>query len=216
MPDLQVSVSVFMPLPQKICPPSALLYSVIFCHFFDGVLTVFSVFLGLLCLKQTMMPMIWWVLGEKKHSVCFAAPFSSRIKVEQEKSCSKAELSKQKWSGLVLYTAVSTYTLGPDLLAMKVCIICITYIYIILVFASSMWRVWCLVWQWSFIVLLADQHHYHKRSCLAGASMCFWTQAVGYLQQVAQNTVSADTQMATLFFTSTRGTFTSKNLHRLV
>ena len=129
MPDLQVSVSVFMPLPQKICPPSALLYSVIFCHFFDGVLMVFSVFLGFLCLKQTMMPMIWFVRGEKKHSVCFAAPFSSRIKVEQ-KSCSKAELSKQKWSGLVLYTAVSIYTFGPDLLAVKVCIICITYIYI--------------------------------------------------------------------------------------
>ena len=35
------------------------------------------------------------------------------------------------------------------------------------------------------MVLLADQHR--KRSCLAGASTCFWTQCTDYLQQVTQN-----------------------------
>ena len=39
------------------------------------------------------------------------------------------------------------------------------------VFASSMCPVRRLVWQWTFIVLLADQHR--KRFCLAGASTCF-------------------------------------------
>ena len=37
--------------------------------------------------------------------------------------------------------------------------------------ASSMCPVRRLVWQWTFIVLLADQHR--KRFCLAGASTCF-------------------------------------------
>ena len=42
-----------------------------------------------------------------------------------------------------------------------------------------------LVWQWVFIVLLADQHQ--MRSCLAGASTCFWTLGTEHLQQVTQN-----------------------------
>ena len=71
---------------KRCCTP---LSSVTFCWCFDGFLSVSRV--SLFEADE----------GEKKHTVCFLAPFRSRIKVEREKSCSKAELSKQKCSGLV-------------------------------------------------------------------------------------------------------------------
>ena len=51
------------------------------------------------------------------------------------------------------------------------------------------------------MVLLADQHG--KRSCLAGASTCFWTQCTEYLQQVTQSAVSAGTLYRRLYHFST-------------
>ena len=53
----------------------------------------------------------------------------------------------------------------------------------------------------AFMVLLADQHR--KRSCLAGASTCFWTQCTEYLQQVTQSAVSAGTLYRRLYHFST-------------
>ena len=53
------------------------------------------------------------------------------------------------------------------------------------------------------MVLLADQHR--KRSCLAGASTCFWTQCTEYLQQVTQSAVSAGTWYRRLYFSTVLG-----------
>ena len=53
------------------------------------------------------------------------------------------------------------------------------------------------------MVLLADQHG--KRSCLAGASTCFWTQCTEYLQQVTQSAVSAGTSYRQLYFSTVLG-----------
>ena len=100
----------------------------------------------------------------------------SRTKVEQGKSFSTAALSKQKWNSpvAILQSALILLNLsiwgggrwgwGVSLLACDTC---------------GCWR------GWVFMVLLADQHQ--KRSCLAGASTCFWTQCTEYLQQVTQS-----------------------------
>ena len=56
-----------------------------------------------------------------------------------------------------------------------------------------------------FIVFLADQHR--KRSCLAEASTCFWTQGTEHLQQVTQSPQFQPVLvLATLLFTGTMGT----------
>ena len=95
--------------------------------------------------------------------------------------------TEMKWSGS--YLAVSTHTWDLS--------------------TSSMRHVWLSVHGFS------DQRW--KRSCLAGASTCFWTQCTEYLPQVTQ---SAQFQlvlgMATLFFTGTRETFIGKNRCMLV
>jgi len=63
-----------------------------------------------------------------------------------------------------------------------------------------------------FTVLLADQHQ--KRSWLARPSTCLWTQGTEYFPQVTQTTQFQSVHgMATLSFTGTRRTFTSKNQH---
>ena len=82
----------------------------------------------------------------------------------------------------VQHLAVSTYTLGPAHL-------------------EGVGKI--------FTVLLADQHW--KRSLLARASTCLWTQGTEYFPQVTQTARFQSVHgMATLSFTGTRGTFTSK------
>ena len=93
-------------------------------------------------------------------SLRHADTIRSRMKAEQEKSFSTAALSIQKRNDPVVIIVVSTHSLGFELL---VCF-------------------WC---DWAFMVLLADQRR--KRSCLARASTCFWTQCTEYLQQVTQS-----------------------------
>ena len=79
--------------------------------------------------------------------------------------------TEKKQSGS--YPVVSTHSLGPVHLRWGhggALLACDTYGF------------WC---DWAFMVLLADQHW--KRSCLAGASTCFWTHCTEYLQQVTQS-----------------------------
>ena len=161
--------------------------------------------------------MIWSVLSEKTHTVamlCCIISLQFELNVEQGKVYSKADLSNG--NGTVCYLAVNTLIVldlsiqgrgvgvgGWKVLAVKVC----------LYFASSVPGVW-LVWQWTPAVLLADQ--------MASEAILFsWILHLlldpGYTVPPASHTkcsLSASTWYWRLyFFTSTRGTFTSKNQH---
>ena len=117
----------------------------------------------------------------------------------------KAEQGKIVWHSCFIqtekklsgsYLVVSTHTLGPVHLrrskgkggreggALLAC---------------DMYGFWC---DRTFMVLLADQHW--KRSCLARASTCFWTQCTENLQQVMQTvtkrSVSASIWYRRLYF----------------
>ena len=127
-----------------------------------------------------MIETIWSVIGEKKLTVCFTVPYRCRMirswmKVVQEKSYSKADLSKQKWKDLVSFSQHSHF--GTCLF-------------------KEGWSGGC--WQWKFSLsqhlqcdseqslfwLLSHEQH-QKQSFLAGASTCFWSQGTQYLQQLS-------------------------------
>ena len=120
-----------------------------------------------------------WHWAKTKNDCTFHCAISMQSDLEwkwsRKKSHSKADLSKRKWNGLVSCCQHSYFRTCPFKEAGGV--------FSVKVFTSSMWRIQHLVS--AFIVLLADQHR--KRSCLVGASMCFWTQDTEYLQQVTKS-----------------------------
>ena len=130
-----------------------------------------------------------------------------------------ADLSEQKWNGpagifqsaLILWET-HPFVEGGGGNGGGGCWQWIFFILLVFASSSSVWHMQCLVWQWAFTVLLADQHW--KQSCLARASTCCWTQGTDYLQQVNKMlSFSQYVVPVTLFLTGTRGTFTHKNQH---
>ena len=142
---------------------------------------------------------------------------SSRMKVEQENSTTKLIYSNN-WNGPVLYICivVSTHTLGPVHSRWVVggwgCWLKFLSILLVLI-RTSIRCIQSQVWQWAFIVLLADPQQ--KWTCLARASTCFWTQGNEYIiQQVTQSTLFQLVHGTGNFISDQyMGTFTGKNGH---
>ena len=97
--------------------------------------------------------------GEEKMYALSCLIDAVRSKADWEKLYSTADLSSQKWNGLVCCSQHSYYgtfsfeDAGGRVLAVKVFL---------------------------FTVLLAELEQHQKQSCLAGASTCFWTQGTDY------------------------------------
>ena len=163
---------IFMPVPWKICHSTIVVLLYLLSLIVGGVMVFLAIWMVSLFWSRHRYRQLS-ALGEKKNmTVCFIVPWS-RMKVEQEKNIQHSRfIQKQMERSCILQSAFILWDLFIQGAREEG--------------ASSMWRIWHLVWQWAFIVLLADQHW--KWSCLAWASTCFWTLGTEYdHQQVRRN-----------------------------
>ena len=163
---------IFMPVPQKICPASVIVL-LIFCPSIAGGLKICHasvVVLHILSLNSWWLDSIPW---EKRKKNDYKNMLRCTILTQLDPEWKwigkdhTAELIYPNRHGMVQYLAVSLHT-GTCLFEEGE-----RWQWKFVVFASSRWCLWHLVWQEVFPVLLADQHR--KWSCLVGASTCFWS-----------------------------------------
>ena len=149
----------------------ALFYSFIFCHLITdaGGFIIFSAISKVSSSEADDDTDDSVSTGWEKNDCSYTSlhhtdAIRSRMKAEWESHTAKQ--NKQKWKGPLSCSQHSYSGTCPfkeddgRVLAVKG-----------LASSTDMWRVWPLVWQWAFIVLLADQHQ--KPSSLAWASTCF-------------------------------------------